>query len=88
MIIHVRAKANSKIDSIEVKEDGTIFVRICAPPVEGKANKYLVKYLATLFKIPQSKINIIKGQNNPHKTISIDADENYINNILSSLKNN
>ena len=86
MIIHIRVKANSKIDSIEVKEDGIIFIRICAARVEGKANKYLLKYLATLFNIPQSKINIVKGLNNPYKTISIEADETYLFKILTALK--
>ena len=86
MIIHLRVKPNSKIDSLEVKADGTITLKICAAPVDGKANKYLVRYLSDFFKIPPSKINIIKGQNNSHKTISIGADENYVNDILSRLK--
>ena len=86
MIIHLRVKPNSKIDSLEVKADGTITLKICAAPVDGKANKYLVRYLSDFFKIRPSKINIIKGQNTPHKTISIEADENYVNDLLSGLK--
>ncbi|HYK44970.1 MAG TPA: DUF167 domain-containing protein [Parafilimonas sp.] len=86
MILHLRVKPNSKVDSLEVKGDGTIAVKICAPAVEGKANKYLVRYLSDLFKIRPSKINIIKGQNNPHKTISIEADEKYVKEILSALR--
>ena len=86
MLLHLRVKPNSKVDSLEVKDDGTITLKICAPPVEGRANKYLVQYLSDLFKIPPSKINIIKGLNNPHKTIFIAADENYVNDILSALK--
>ena len=86
MIIHLHVKPNSKVHSLEVRADGTIMLKICAPAVEGKANKYLVRYLSDVFKVPPSKINIIKGQNNPHKTISIEADENYVYDILSALK--
>ena len=86
MILHLRVKPNSKVDSLEVKADGTITLKICAAPVDGKANKYLVRYLSDFFKIRPSKINIIKGQNNPHKTISIEADGTYVNDLLSGLK--
>jgi len=86
MLLHLRVKPNSKIDLLEVKDDGTITLKICAPAVDGRANKYLVRYLSDLFKIPSSKINIIKGLNNQHKTISVGADEHYVNEILSALK--
>ncbi len=34
---------------------------VTAPPVEGKANKEVVSFLATLFKVPKNKITIIGG---------------------------
>ena len=85
MIIHVRVKPNAKTNSIDIKSDGAIHIRISAAPVDGEANKYLVKYLSGIFKIAQSKIEITKGHNNSYKTIFVHADEDYVNDILEGL---
>jgi uncharacterized protein (TIGR00251 family) len=87
MIIRVQVKPNSKTDSIDIGEDGVIQVKICVAPVEGKANNYLVKYLSVIFKIPRSKIEMIKGHHSSHKTLLVNADEDYIKDILSQIEN-
>ena len=84
MLIRIQVKANSKADSISIADTGVIHVKIRAEPVEGKANKYLLEYLSAMFILPKSKIEIIKGHNNLYKTISLQADEDYINKILKS----
>ena len=56
-----------------VLEDGTIRVRVAAPPVEGKANKALVMYLAELFDVRKNKIEIVAGEKGLDKIVSIDG---------------
>lgn len=46
-------------------------IQLKAPPVDGKANKALVKYLSGLFNIAKSKILIQKGFNQRSKTILV-----------------
>ena len=36
-------------------------ISVAAPPVEGKANEALIKFLAKLFQIPKSAITIHSG---------------------------
>lgn len=84
MLIRIQVKANSKADSISIADTGVIHVKIRAEPVEGKANKYLLEYLSAVFRLSKSKIEIIKGHNSLYKTISLQAEEDYINNILKS----
>lgn len=36
-------------------------VRITAPPVEGKANDHLRRYLARLFGVPLSQVELVAG---------------------------
>jgi len=88
MTIHVHVKPNSKTDAIHIDSDRSIRIKICAAPVEGRANNYLVKYLSGIFKIPASKIQIIKGHNNSYKTISLSVDKDYGHKIMDNLKNN
>ena len=46
-------------------------VRIQAPPVEGKANAYLIKYLSKQWKISKSTIEILSGETGRNKRIRI-----------------
>ena len=53
----------------QVLEDGTIKIRLTAPPIEGKANKALIKLLADIFRIPPSNIEIISGNKGRKKVV-------------------
>ena len=46
-------------------------VRITAPPVDGKANAHLVKYLAKVFGVSRSRISVIAGDSGRQKRVSI-----------------
>lgn len=46
-------------------------VAITAPPVDGKANAHLSKYLAKQFKVAKGLIKIEKGELGRHKQVRI-----------------
>ncbi|MBO2674283.1 YggU family protein [Shewanella algae] len=48
-------------------------VAITAPPVDGKANAHLTKYLSKAFKVPKGQIVIVKGELGRHKQVRIEA---------------
>ena len=87
MIFRAHVKPNAKFDSIVIKENNELEVRICAAPVDGKANKYLVDYLAKIYKVSKSSVVILKGLNSPHKTIEIIADDTHVKRVLDSFLN-
>jgi uncharacterized protein (TIGR00251 family) len=51
--------------------DGALRIRIAAPPVEGAANRELVKFLAQRFKVAQAAITLISGASSKSKIIRI-----------------
>lgn len=75
MVIRIKVKPGSKTDELVTEADGTLKVKIRAQPIEGKANKYLLEYLAGVLGIPKSKVTLLKGETNSFKTLEIDADE-------------
>jgi uncharacterized protein (TIGR00251 family) len=75
MRLHIKVKPNSKKDEVSVEADGSIRVRIKAAPIEGKANKYLIAYMAEYFGLSKSRVSLLKGETNQFKTLEIDADE-------------
>ncbi|MCT4702693.1 DUF167 family protein YggU [Enterobacteriaceae bacterium H20N1] len=46
-------------------------VAITAPPVDGKANAHLVKYLAKQFRVAKGQVLVEKGELGRHKQIKI-----------------
>ncbi len=62
---------SSKNEIVEVLNDGTIKVHLTAPPVEGKANEALVKFLAEVLDVAPSRIEVVAGANGRDKLISV-----------------
>ncbi|MFB3885484.1 MAG: DUF167 domain-containing protein [Thermodesulfobacteriota bacterium] len=48
-----------------------IKIKITAPPVEGKANEALIRFLAGELEIPPSWIEILKGHHSREKTVRV-----------------
>ena len=80
-----RAKKN---EIVGILGDGTIKIRLTAPPVESKANVALIKFLANILGVPRSKIQIVAGEKGRDKLISVlDVDAQAIQDrILSQIK--
>jgi uncharacterized protein (TIGR00251 family) len=63
-----RARKN---EIVEILSDGTVKVHLTAPPVEGKANEALVKFLAKILEITPARIEVVAGANGRDKLISV-----------------
>ena len=53
------------------REDGTLKIRVTAPPVEGKANAAVIKFLASVLSVRKRNIEIVAGHKGLDKIISI-----------------
>ena len=73
-VIRVKITPRSPKNEISgVLDDGTIKIKLTAPPVDGKAKQSLIKFLTDYFKINSKSIAIISGQTSHTKLISIDG---------------
>lgn len=48
-------------------------IRISAPPVDGKANEMLLRFLATAFAVPKQHVSLLSGQQSRQKRVAIEA---------------
>ena len=71
IVIKVKIVPGSSKNKIIGTYNGALKIAITAPPVEGKANKKCIAYLAKYFDIAKSKIEIISGQTSKNKLIRI-----------------
>ena len=71
IIIKVKIVPGSSKNKIIGVYNDSLKITITAPPVEGKANKKCIAYLAKYFNVAKSKIEIISGQTSKNKLIKI-----------------
>ena len=67
----VRVVPRASRSEVAGLHDGALRIRIAAPPVEGAANRELVKFLAKKFKVAQAAISLLSGANSKQKVIRI-----------------
>ena len=70
MKLEIKVIPGAKKNFIKEEPQG-MKVYLTAPPIEGRANKALVEFLAQHFNVPQGKIEITKGLKSRRKTINI-----------------
>jgi len=61
----------SKNEIAEILNDGTIKIRLTAPPVEGKANAALLSFLAGIFDVNTSRLDIVAGFTGRDKLVTV-----------------
>lgn len=69
--VSVSVKPNSKVESVTQNEDGSLTVKVRAPPVDGKANERVIELLAEHFGKPKSRIALLHGSTGKKKIFEI-----------------
>jgi uncharacterized protein (TIGR00251 family) len=54
-----------------VLDNGTLRIRVPAPPVEGRANAALVEFVADVLEVRKSQVEIVAGHHGLDKIVSI-----------------
>ncbi len=71
MRIRVRIIPNASANEVVGKEAGVYKIRLTAPPIEGRANEALIRFLAERIETSPSRISLLKGHTTKLKTIEI-----------------
>ena len=83
LILSVHAQPGAKKDKIVGEYNNRLKIALSAPPVDGKANEHLIRFLSKKIGVPRSKITLIAGETSREKRLSI-ADIDPAN-LISSL---
>jgi len=70
LFCHLQPKASK--DEICGLHGDRLKIRISAPPVDGKANKHLIAYIAKQFAVPRKAVSIKSGETGRQKTLQIE----------------
>ncbi len=71
LILRLYLQPKASRDQIVGLHGDELKIAITAPPIDGKANSHLTKYLAKQFKVAKGHIEIEKGELSRHKQIRV-----------------
>jgi hypothetical protein len=71
LTLHVQPGAK-RTEFVGVHGDA-LKVRLAAPPVDGKANAELLRFLADAFGVPLRQVMLVRGETARGKTVRVEA---------------
>jgi uncharacterized protein (TIGR00251 family) len=71
--VSVRVVPRSSKEGVAGFEGGVVRIRLNAPPVEGKANEALVRFLSKAVGVPKSRITLVTGERGRRKIVRVDG---------------
>ena len=71
-LLNFHVSPGAKSTSVEgLYGEGAIKLKVAAPPVGGKANAEVERFLSKLLGVPRSDVNIIRGASSRDKTVLV-----------------
>jgi uncharacterized protein (TIGR00251 family) len=67
----VQVQPNASQNKVARFEDGIWYLRVAAPPVKGKANQELLKFLSDILGVSKTNLTIKRGMTGRRKVIVI-----------------
>jgi hypothetical protein len=69
LTLHVQPGA--KQTTIAGLHGDALKIRLAAPPVEGRANEALLRFIADVFKVPLRDVELKQGEQSRHKCVEV-----------------
>ena len=71
VVLRVRVQPRASRDALGGERDGALVVRLTAPPVDGAANKALLRFLARALGVAPSALQIARGAKGRDKQVRV-----------------
>ena len=85
MILSVHVIPNASRSEIVGWYEGALKIRLAAPPVDGKANEELCRFLGKTFGIAPSLIDVERGMANKKKRVRLPMAETDVREVVDGL---
>jgi uncharacterized protein (TIGR00251 family) len=71
LILYAQIQPKSSKDEVVGMIGENLKIKITAPPIDGKANEHLCRFIAKIFNVSKSQVSILKGETSKIKTLLI-----------------
>jgi uncharacterized protein (TIGR00251 family) len=69
--LRVRVQPRASRTEVAGEHGGALKVRIASPPVEGEANRELIRFIAKRVGVAASRVTLVSGETGRNKVIEI-----------------
>jgi len=73
LVLALRVQPGAKRSEVAGEHGGALKMRLAAPPVDGKANAELRRFLADAFGVPLRNVTLLRGEASRAKQVRVDA---------------
>jgi uncharacterized protein len=82
IILNLHVQPGAKRSEIAGMHGAALKIRLAAPPVEGRANEALQKFIAGLFAVPLRQVQLKQGAQSRHKLVAVSGSRIDPENLL------
>jgi uncharacterized protein (TIGR00251 family) len=73
VVLTLHVQPGAKRTEVAGLHGDAVKVRLAAPPVDGKANAELMRYLADTFGVPLRNVTLVRGETSRQKIVRVAA---------------
>ncbi len=70
-VLQLHVQPGAKRSELAGLHGDALKIRLAAPPIEGRANDALLRFIAELFAVPQRNVELMRGAQSRHKSVMI-----------------
>lgn len=71
ILISVRVQPGASKNAVTGIKEDSLNIKLCSPPVDGRANDSLIRFVAKRLDVSRSSIQIIQGIKNRKKLLEV-----------------
>ena len=71
LTIYLYVQPGAKKTELVGIHENELKIRLNTPPIEGRANKVLLHYIAQIFAVPVKQVTLKRGEKSRHKVLVI-----------------
>jgi uncharacterized protein (TIGR00251 family) len=74
-LLAVRVQPRAKRDEVVGERGDAVVIRVAAPPVDGKANVALCRFVAARVGVPRGAVSVVRGESSRDKLLRVEGVE-------------
>jgi uncharacterized protein (TIGR00251 family) len=72
-LVTVRVQPRAKRTEVVGEREGAVVIRVAAPPVDGKANAALCRFVAERAGVPKGAVSVVRGESARDKLVRVEG---------------
>ena len=71
IVLTLHVQPGAKRSEVTGLHGNALKIRLAAPPIEGRANEALLRFIAELFGVPLRNVELLRGAQSRHKMVKV-----------------